>query len=123
MNAMSDTVRRLNVVQELQKRLKHGQTIYTVVRKTNRAGTGRLVSLLVVRNREIIDITSSVATATQRHWEDGGIWTSSPFDLVQQLSFSLHGYEGKGKGSNAPCHAVATKDSFKAGYTFEHKAL
>lgn len=115
---------RANAIAALRKRLKHGQTIYTLVRHRMRNGIGGVVSVLIAENDQIQNISGIVSDVLVRHWDDrDGIVTSSDFALVQELSYALHGHESKGDIDESKPHRKATPRKFKAGYTFEHERL
>jgi len=64
-----------NATQNLTSWLKPGSTVYTSVKRVARSGMSRHISLYIVRNGEIYDITYYVGVLTdrQRNSDTGGL--------------------------------------------------
>jgi hypothetical protein len=54
----------VEAVMYLRKRIKPGDTVYTVIRKVSSSGMSRKMSLFIVKQGEIWDVTHYVAKAT-----------------------------------------------------------
>ena len=90
-----------------------GSTIYTVLLHRTRNQMKGVVAVLVVDKGEIRNISSHVSWLIPNYkWDDrDGVWANNQFDVVMNMSYHLHGYK------------LPARSKFKAGYTFNHKAL
>jgi hypothetical protein len=104
--------------------LPHGSTIYTMLLHRSRNRMKGVVAVLIVVDGEIKNISGSVSSLLGRKWDDrDGIWVSNQFDVINSMSYVLHGYDDKGKINPDKPHKKATARRFKAGHTFEHRVL
>ena len=113
-----------NALVYLRKRLRVGSTVYTVRTKQTRRG-GAEHAVLIVTGGKIKNVSSVVTDLLDWHWADNdAVAHSSAFDIVQQMSYALHGYESAGRGRKlGPVPVVPTPKHFKAGYSLVHQIL
>jgi hypothetical protein len=113
---------RKNAFTFLSKHLKPGKTVYTVRTNQTRSGGAEHAVLMVVGNKAI-NISGSVTDLLDWPWADNdAVPHTSAFDIVQQISYALHGKNSVGvKGEHGP--AKPTPKCYKAGYSLIHQPL
>ncbi len=85
--------RKETSTKRLKELLKPGQTIYYIRRVLTRHGR-RNLSLLVIDDNDLNDISARVSDVIEMRWDDnhGGIWTQGTAqDLAYHLSMALFG--------------------------------
>lgn len=116
-------------LQQLREWMPPGTTVYTVKRHTDRSGIGHVVAVLIVIDGKIKNISGWICETINRKWDSrDGLWTGSEFDLVQKLSYVLHGEKDKGvpkkyRGEYWPGPKATTPRSYRAGYSLIHQQL
>lgn len=82
---------RAEAVARLRKLLRPGSEVYTVIKHVARSGMSRQIALMVVRKKEIWDISGFVATALGWRWVDSnavqvsGCGMDMAFHIVYEL--------------------------------------
>jgi hypothetical protein len=105
-----------------------GTTVYTQLAHVSRSGMQKQIRVFVVADGEIRNITHHVARAIQYRLKlgsmhdaiiVGGCGFDAGFDIVQALSYTLHGLPTQ--DNTAPCGPNLNKP--RAGYTLRHEWL
>lgn len=115
----------------LKARLPMGKEVYTVLRHVTKSGMSRSISLFIVENEQIVDLTYFAARALDCRIDPkhggvirGGCGMDMGYDLVMSLSYLVHGYASKGlEGTNHVGPSNATPERFHAGYTLIQRWL
>lgn len=123
----------------LAKRLTPGQTITTVLRSVSRSGMSRTLSVFVVEDGTLQNITYPVAVACgytlndQHHLKVGGCGFDAGHDVAYNLGYALFGkgYGCIGEGCQSNDHSNGDRDytpdngygdhwHTDGGYAFRH---
>ena len=97
MNEKIKTKGKEEALRELKEMIKENETIYTILREVSRSGMRRKLSVLIVRDNRIENITYLVANALDYKLNEDGhlIIDGTGFDVgeyvVYQLSLKLFG--------------------------------
>ena len=118
---------------ELQKILRPGAIVYTVLRgEPSRSGMRRKISLLAVVGGELRDL-SYYAALVLGYRQDlrhgglivGGCGMDMGYHLVNSLSYALHGYTSKGADALEAVERgvpfTPRPGHFRAGYSLQHR--
>lgn len=120
------------------KRLKPGQTIYTILRHRSTSGMSRIIDMVVVENGEIESIGLDAANIMERSFVNdkyygikvGGCGMDMGFSLVYDLGYCLFrgGVECIGKKCLSNDHTNGDRNYKKhihkdGGYAFKHRWL
>jgi hypothetical protein len=104
-----DETQKIESIKELQKLLKPGDTVYTVLRHVSTSGMSRAISVHIIRNNEPLNISWSVANVIgeKLHTKHEGIKIDGcgmdmGFSVVYDLSRELfpNGFDVQGIGRN-----------------------
>jgi len=96
-------------IKDLQKYLKPGDTVYTILRHVSASGMSRTIDLVIIRNNEPLNLTYGAARATGHTLDTkhdgikiGGCGMDMGFALVYELSDVLfpNGFDVTGIGRN-----------------------
>lgn len=119
----------------LLKNVKKGDTIYTVMRHTNRMGTYRVASHYIVLRGTIVRIDHYVCHLLDRRRNDTHEGVSypnhqPPGDVAEHLSYALHGWGRTDKSTGQYILSCKCADKphphrcwHKPGYTLRHEWL
>ncbi len=125
----------------LQKIIKAGDTVYTLLRHVSQSGMMRHISVVIMKDGEPVDISYSVAnvleypqTGKQYSLKVGGCGMDMGYSVVHNLSYKLFPNGYKCLGKKARCTAsdhVNYSDRrgeyhgqhHKDGYALRHKWL
>lgn len=123
----------------LRALLPPGSTVYTILRHRAASGMSRHVSLLVIDPTDttgfpLVNITYKAAEALGRTCSDwhgyntirvDGCGFDAGFDLVNGLSYALHGFEAVGADAIAASAAgrpfTPRADAYRAGYSLRQE--
>jgi hypothetical protein len=101
----------------LNKWLKPGMTIYTVLRHVSASGMSRNISVHIVDEYGIQGISGLVRDILGYSWDKKscslkvkGCGMDMGYDIVNSLSYAMHGMD-----------ATTVPEGFRAGYTFLHR--
>ena len=93
--AEGEKIYRAQVLADIKKKVKPGQTIYCTLRSVSASGMQRRISLHTIHKGELIPLDHAVSVLTGRTLSDkGGIVCNGcgmdmGFDLVYSLSYSI----------------------------------
>jgi hypothetical protein len=113
---------RQHALAALRKILLPGSKVYTITRSHARRGAIIAVLVLVICGDEeegciktkINNLSDQACAAIDFKWSNDSIVASGWGQVVNRLSFALHGYEDKGEN---PDLRAPTQYSFKAGHS------
>lgn len=123
---------RQEAIERLRELCPPGTTIYTVLRHVSRSGMSRLITVCMVKDGRIRDLTWDAGKALDWPLPSGkrGIRTDGAgmdmgFHLVHSLSYAIHGMQGKGttRTPSGMCPVQPTPENYGAGYSLRHEWL
>lgn len=93
---------RADAIAKLREMLPPGTEVYTILRHVSRSGMMRHISLVIIKDGELVDITWRASKALD--WpmskdhaiKVGGCGMDTGFHLVHSLSYAIHGHDNHG---------------------------
>lgn len=115
----------LNATKELAKVIRPGDTVYILQKYKSRTSIDRSIAVLVIHEGKIKNVSALVSEALNAKWdgEHEGVVTHDSYNLLFNLSTTLHGTMGagsfsysEGKAPDPTSYCYAPGKSFKSEY-------